>query len=300
MTASDGPATTSGTFTLTVTEDHIFTAESAFTLLAHPTVEELTYTGSGTFAGTGNALANTITGGEGDDVLDGLGGDDRLLGGGGNDALLGGPGRDRMEGGRGDDSFAVDDGGDVVVEADREGEDTSFAALSWTLGDTVENLMLTAGAGAAEGLGNRLDNTLVGNDDRNVLKGLQGDDHIFGRGGDDVIHGGEGRDLLDGGAGGDRFAFEAVGESRTGAARDRIEGFERGLDLIDLRGIDADETRAGNQRFEWVGERGGAFEGVSGQLRFKDGVLKGDTDGDGRADFAIKITGSFAAGDVLL
>ncbi len=186
-------------------------------------------------------------------MLDGLGGDDRLLGGGGNDALLGGPGRDRMEGGRGDDSFAVDDGGDVVVEADREGEDTIFAALSWTLGDTVENLVLTAEAGAAEGLGNRLDNTLVGNDDRNVLKGLQGDDHIFGRGGDDVIHGGEGRDLLDGGAGGDRFAFEAVGESRTGAARDRIEGFERGLDLIDLRGIDADETRAGNQRFEWVG-----------------------------------------------
>lgn len=43
-------------------------------------VENLTYTGAGNFTGTGNALANTITGGVGNDVLNGGAGVDRLVG----------------------------------------------------------------------------------------------------------------------------------------------------------------------------------------------------------------------------
>jgi Ca2+-binding RTX toxin-like protein len=62
-------------------------------------VENLTYTGSANFSGTGNALANTITGGSGNDTLNGGAGDDRLVGGAGND------------------TYVIDAGNDVVVEA---------------------------------------------------------------------------------------------------------------------------------------------------------------------------------------
>ena len=53
----------------------------------------------------GNALANTLYGAGGNDVLSGLGGDDRLVGGAGNDVLIGGGGRDAMSGGAGADTF---------------------------------------------------------------------------------------------------------------------------------------------------------------------------------------------------
>ena len=57
-------------------------------------VQNLTYTGTGNFTGTGNGLANTITGGPGNDTLTGNGGNDTLIGGAGNDRLTGGGGAD--------------------------------------------------------------------------------------------------------------------------------------------------------------------------------------------------------------
>ena len=51
----------------------------------------------GASEGTGNALGNEITGGDGANVLKGLGGDDILNGAGGADDLLGGAGADTFE-----------------------------------------------------------------------------------------------------------------------------------------------------------------------------------------------------------
>jgi Ca2+-binding RTX toxin-like protein len=51
-------------------------------------VENLTYTGGGNFTGTGNALANVLTGGAGNDVLNGAAGNDVLVGGAGNDVFV--------------------------------------------------------------------------------------------------------------------------------------------------------------------------------------------------------------------
>ena len=68
-------------------------------------LENLTFTGAGSFNGQGNALANVITGGGGDDFLSGFAGTDTLIGGGGNDALYGGDGADTLTGGAGNDSF---------------------------------------------------------------------------------------------------------------------------------------------------------------------------------------------------
>ncbi len=57
--------------------DTVQTNLASFTLPAN--VENLTYTGSGNFAGTGNSAANVITGGSHDDSLTGAGGADRFV-----------------------------------------------------------------------------------------------------------------------------------------------------------------------------------------------------------------------------
>lgn len=57
-------------------------------------IEQLRFTGSGAFAGTGNELDNRLTGGGRNDRLDGGAGNDTLVGGGGSDVLTGGSGND--------------------------------------------------------------------------------------------------------------------------------------------------------------------------------------------------------------
>jgi Ca2+-binding RTX toxin-like protein len=59
-------------------------------------VEKMLYTGSGNFAGSGNSLANMISGGAGNDTLNGLAGNDRITGGNGTDHLTGGTGADNF------------------------------------------------------------------------------------------------------------------------------------------------------------------------------------------------------------
>lgn len=68
-------------------------------------VENLSFIGTGNFSGTGNALANRLAGGAGNDQLSGLAGQDTLLGGLGGDRLRGGSGNDVLTGGGGSDHF---------------------------------------------------------------------------------------------------------------------------------------------------------------------------------------------------
>lgn len=177
-------------------------------------VENLTLLGSLALNGTGNTLANTLRGNDasndlsgedGNDSLYGLLGDDLLRGGAGNDLLDGGAGADTMFGGIGNDSYVVDDAGDVVIEALNEGTDSISASISFTLAQNVENLTLT-GAGAINGSGNELSNTVTGNSADNILSGFDGNDTLAGGGGNDVLLGGAGNDVLNGGAGADSMA----------------------------------------------------------------------------------------------
>nr|WP_050808204.1 calcium-binding protein [Asticcacaulis biprosthecium] len=71
-------------------------------------LEKLVFAGTGDFAGSGNGLNNTLTGGAGEDTLTGLGGNDRLFGGNGNDVLIGGAGSDHLTGEAGRDTFRFD------------------------------------------------------------------------------------------------------------------------------------------------------------------------------------------------
>jgi len=75
--------------------------------------------------------------------------------------------------------------------------------------------------------------------------------------------------------------------------------------VIDLRGVDADSTKAGIQAFDFI-DNNVAFTKVAGELRTvtegSDTIIQGDVNGDGKADFSIAVTGikTFVEGDFLL
>ena len=104
-------------------------------------IENLTYIGSGNFRGTGNALANQITGGNGADTLTGEGGRDTLIGGNGDDRLSGGADGDRFifASGAGHDEVMDFTGNDLIVFQNLSGIVTVSDALSHAtqLGDDV-------------------------------------------------------------------------------------------------------------------------------------------------------------------
>jgi len=133
--------------------------------------------------------------------------------------------------------------------------------------------------------------TLLGNSYSNTLKGGSGNDMINGNGGKDVLWGGSGNDT---------FVFDTARE----ANGDTISDFTRGADTIDLSRIDANTRASGNQEFKFIGTQG--FHKVAGELKSYQSAgntyLAGDTNGDGRSDFTIKVVGAhtFASSDFLL
>lgn len=255
-------------------------------------IENLTLTGSDAIDGTGNSRANTIIGNAAANVLNG------------------GKGADTLRGGAGNDTYLVDNLGDRVFETvssgdgrDAGGKDLVKSAVSFTLGDYIENLALVGTAEQA--IGNNLANKLAGTDGTNVLLGIGGNDRLDagagadaldGGAGDDKLIGGAGQDTLNGGTGADRFYFVAADTGATAvAAPDRIADFTHAEgDVIDLHYIDAVAGTSGNNAFTFIGKS--AFTGHKGELRYSYGDteetrLEGDTNGDGRADLVILLTG---------
>jgi Ca2+-binding RTX toxin-like protein len=184
--------------------DRILATLESFSLAAFAEVEQLEFVGDGDFTGTGNAKANLLIGGSGNDSLDGSAGNDSLTGGAGDDLLAGGAGADTLAGGTGDDIYIRDAATDVISEKAGEGTDTVQTALGYALGANIENLVLT-GSARISGSGNGLANAITGNEAANTLAGLGGADTLAGGAGADTLQGGDGDDRLDGGAGADRL-----------------------------------------------------------------------------------------------
>ena len=124
----------------------------------------------------GNNGANRLIGGSADDTL---------IGNAGNDRLDGGLGADSMLGGTGNDTYVVDDEADETVEFTGEGTDTVEAGITWTLGENIENLVLT-GTDNIDGTGNNLANRITGNASANILDGGAGADTMTGGNGSDL------------------------------------------------------------------------------------------------------------------
>lgn len=152
------------------------------------------------------------------------------------------------------------------------------------------------------GLGN---DRLAGSSYADTLSGGGGlVDWLNGGDGADVIIGGAGKDYLDGGKGKDVFVYKAKSDSTVAEkGRDLISDFQIKVDKIDLKAIDANDKKAGDQAFIWKGTA--AFTGTAGELRviypkvtqlsgggemWSDAVrVLGDTNGDKVADFAIDL-----------
>jgi Ca2+-binding RTX toxin-like protein len=162
----------------------------------------------------------------------------------------------------------------------------------------------TTGGGREETLksienvtGTSYDDTLIGANDANTLQGMDGNDVVSGRNGNDVLYGGNGGDNLFGGKGQDTlyggkgqdvlngdenadvFVFQSAKDSVNGKDRDVIADFSRSEgDKIDVSDI-------GSMSFS----SSDSFSKTAGEMIFKDHILYGDTNGDGKSDFQIEI-----------
>ncbi len=175
-------------------------------------LEHLTYTEALGFAGSGNGLANRITGGAGADSLSGFTGKDTLVGGLGHDTLMGGQGADALVGGGGTDvaSYRM---AAAAVRADLTKVQT-LPAAGEAMGDSFSGIENLAGSAYADQLwGNAGANTLWGNAGADLMRGRAGNDHLYG------------------GAGADRFIF-AKGDDL-----DILRDFQNNGDTICFSGL---------------------------------------------------------------
>jgi Ca2+-binding RTX toxin-like protein len=228
---------------------------------------------------------DSLVGGKGNDMLDGLAGNDTLVGGEGDDLLIGGPGVDSLVGGNGNDTFRLDAPTDVV--SDSHGLDTVelgfAAAANYTMPLDVEVAVVTAAASIAVGV--------VGNDSANLITGNAAANKLQGGGGDDTLDGGLGNDSLSGGAGDDRYVLNVA----TDIVNETVAG-SGGLDTVVLQfaaagtyvlpaGVENAEAAGGAASLTITGNAlGNALTGHAGSNVLKGGDGDDTLSGGGGSD----------------
>ncbi len=269
--------------------------QGANVIVGGKNADTITALDGGNLVRAGNGT-NTVTTGAGRDVIYSGVGADTIVAGAGNDHVFLRGGSDGVDAGAGNDRLTIDYGamvtnvtGGITGGNGKTGYVGHVADLVRSLVDfqRVENFTITTGSGndrLKTGAGADVLRSGQGHD---VLKGGAGQDHLFGGAGRDHLRGGLGTDVVKGGGGADVFVFASVAEASTGKGHDVIRDFTVGVDRIGLAGIDANLALAGDQSFHFIG--GAQFSGAAGELRFAHGLVRGDVDGDGHADFAIQI-----------
>lgn len=154
--------------------------------------------------------------------ITGTTGADFLIGNDAGNIINGLSGNDVMVGGLGDDVYIVNQSADVIVEYESEGIDIIRSAISYTISDNVEKMILT-GTKDLEATGNSQNNKFIGNSGDNIISGLYGNDVIYAGAGEDTLYGGKGHDKLVGGSGNDLM----IGDS----GRDTFYG-QQGDDVL--------------------------------------------------------------------
>ncbi|NVM75844.1 Ca2+-binding RTX toxin-like protein [Duganella sp. SG902] len=202
--------------------DTVKTSLNSYALTAN--LENLAYSGKDLFTGTGNALDNVITGGDGGDKLDGGAGNDSLIGGAGNDSLAGGAGDDTLVAGAGKDSIDGGDGIDVLqglaafTDYTVKRPDATVTVLTDKAGNvlTVRGVEKFVFAGVEKTLDAVQDNAASA-----------GNDKLHGGDGADTLNGGTGTDTLSGGKGDDTYVID-------GADDTLIELKDEGMDTVQV------------------------------------------------------------------
>ncbi len=168
-------------------------------------IEHVTVTGAFGITIKGDAAANIITGGVGDDTVIASAGGDTLNGGAGSDTI----------------DF-IGTAGDLVFTLNGA---TAVTAAGSTISN-IENVKAEAGNDTITGDG--LNNKIDGGDGNNALSGAGGNDTLSAGVGNDTLNGGLGNDSMSGGGGDDVYIVDAITdivfeELDTLAGIDRIE-----------------------------------------------------------------------------
>ena len=273
--------------------DVVQTSLATYTLANN--VENLTFVAgsTGPFNWTGNALANVITAGSGNDTLSGGAGNiiDTLNGGDGDDTFTYtiGFGADVVNGGTGSDTLNIAVAGGIVndtlavtyngtalsvvaggavtsVEAVTVNLDAGTDTLSYAATVAANGVTVSLAAGSGSGFtsiagvenvtGGAGADTLTGNDQNNVLIGGAGVDTLRGGVGVDTLNGGIGADILAGGDGADTID--------TGAANDNVIDvirFSATTEFADtISNFDASGTAAQVDRVDFGGALNAAWD----------------------------------------
>ena len=222
----------------------------------------------------GDAGADSVAGGKGNDVVDG--------GADADNNVVGGPGADVVTGGDGNDGFVAGGPGDDTVSGGN-GDDDVYGDCNGGCG--------------------------VGSDGNDIVNGDAGNDSVNGEGGSDVVHGGDGNDDVEGDYsnnqnGNDQLFGDAGNDSLYGkGGNDTLDGSE-GDD--DLRGGKGDDTLSGGNGDDYLqgasgnddvnGDAGDDYlagdcgnytdcgDGVDGNDIVNGGAGDDYTDADGGAD----------------
>jgi Ca2+-binding RTX toxin-like protein len=172
-------------------------------------------------------------------------------------------------------------------------------------GTMVGDIQFHTGDDIYDGHDGTMQGKIHGDDGNDTIIGGNGSEEIFGDSGSDRLIGLGGRDFLTGGGDSDRFVLRKAGDSTVAmSGRDEVLDFSTGGDFFDVHLIDANEDKGKNQKFDFIG--GSKFHREAGELRFfihsGETTVAGDTDGDGKADFAVDFDGEirFKASDFIL
>jgi Ca2+-binding RTX toxin-like protein len=235
---------------------------------------------------------DTIDGGADDDVIHGGYGNDSILGGDGDDSILGGSGNDTLDGGAGNDTLIGGDGNDLFIGS--AGADSIDGGVSWwdivdysgsdaavtiNLSDT-----LAESGGYAEGdtlvnieqvIGSAFDDVFTAASGGSSFSGGAGNDSVTGGSGNDRFWGEDGNDTLIGGGGNDLLEGQDGDDSLSGGT---------GADTL-IGGEGNDTLNGGGDNDVLFGNAGDDFiAGSTGDdlLHGGDGndTLDGDSDND--------------------
>jgi Ca2+-binding RTX toxin-like protein len=172
----------------------------------------------------GGTAGGVLIGGNGDDTLRGGGRQNRIFGGPGNDEILGG-GNDLIDPGTGDDSINARGGRDLLVmDPEGDGSDVidgseGLDTITWAARTTPTRVTMDGVADDGQATDSADPATSVEHDN------ITGFEHVIGGSGDDVLTGGNDpfpTDTLAGGAGNDVLDGRGAGDVLLGGDGDDL------------------------------------------------------------------------------